>query len=158
MARVTGGSFPAQTWHTYMMAAHDTDNIPQIAGLPVHPVQLAEQQRIAATMAQNAAANPEVVAAPAPESVKDMSSATRQVLEKLSAMLKDARPVAPGDAEKRPDRAEAPAPASPASPASSLAAANAGNAPEPQNVSAPAPAEHETVLSAGPDDNAATPR
>ena len=157
MSRVTGGSFPAQTWHTYMVAAHDTDNIPQIAGLPVHPVQAAEQERIAATLAQNAAANPEVVAAPAPESVKDMSSATRQVLEKLSGMLKEARPLAPGDAEKRPDRAEAPAPASGAQPASSAAAAgNAGNAPEPQTVSAPAPAE--TVLSAGPDDNAATPR
>jgi penicillin-binding protein 1A len=157
MSRVTGGSFPAQTWHAYMVAAHDTDNIPQIAGLPVHPVQAAEQERIAATLAQNAAANPEVVAAPAPESVKDMSSATRQVLEKLSGMLKEARPLAPGDAEKRPDRAEAPAPASGAQPASSAAAAgNAGNAPEPQTVSAPAPAE--TVLSAGPDDNAATPR
>ena len=157
MSRVTGGSFPAQTWHAYMVAAHDTDNIPQIAGLPVHPVQAAEQERIAATLAQNAAANPEVVAAPAPESVKDMSSATRQVLEKLSGMLKEARPLAPGDTEKRPDRAEAPAPASGAQPASSAAAAgNAGNAPEPQTVSAPAPAE--TVLSAGPDDNAATPR
>jgi penicillin-binding protein 1A len=157
MSRVTGGSFPAQTWHAYMVAAHDTDNIPQIAGLPVHPVQAAEQERIAATLAQNAAANPEVVAAPAPESVKDMSSATRQVLEKLSGMLKEARPLAPGDADKRPDRAEAPAPASGAQPASSAAAAgNAGNAPEPQTVSAPAPAE--TVLSAGPDDNAATPR
>ena len=157
MSRVTGGSFPAQTWHAYMVAAHDTDNIPQIAGLPVHPVQAAEQERIAATLAQNAAANPEVVAAPAPESVKDMSSATRQVLEKLSGMLKEARPLAPGDAEKRPDRAEAPAPASGAQPASSAAAAgNAGNAPEPQTVSAPAPSE--TVLSAGPDDNAATPR
>ena len=54
MARVTGGSFPAQTWHAYMMAAHDTDNIPQIAGLPVHPVQAAEQARIAAALAQNA--------------------------------------------------------------------------------------------------------
>ena len=106
MARVTGGSFPAQTWHAYMMAAHNTDNIPQIAGLPVHPVQAAEQARIAAAMAQNAQANPEI-AAPAPESVKDMSQATRQVLEKLSSMLKDARPLNPSDA--RPDRAEAPA-------------------------------------------------
>jgi penicillin-binding protein 1A len=155
MSRVTGGSFPAQTWHTYMVAAHDTDNIPQIAGLPVHPVQAAEQERVAATLAQNAAANPEVVAAPAPESVKDMSSATRQVLEKLSGMLKEARPLAPGDAEKRPDRAEAPA--SGAKPTSSVAAAGtAGNAAEPQTASAPTPAE--TVLSAGPDDNAATPR
>ena len=54
MARVTGGSFPAQTWHNYMMAAHDTDNIPQIVGLPVHPVQAAEQANIAAATAQNA--------------------------------------------------------------------------------------------------------
>ena len=130
MSRVTGGSFPAQTWHTYMVAAHDTDNIPQIAGLPVHPVQAAEQQRIAATLAQNATANAEVPAAPAPESVKDMSSATRQVLEKLSGMLKDARQLMPD--EGRPDRAEAPA--------------------------APAPGAPQTVLSAGRDDNAATPR
>ena len=85
MARVTGGSYPAQIWHTYMMAAHDTDNIAQIPGLPVHPVQAAEQERIAAALAQNATANAEVAAAaPAPESVKDMSTATRQVLEKLS--------------------------------------------------------------------------
>jgi penicillin-binding protein 1A len=145
MARVTGGSFPAQTWKTYMMAAHDTDNIPQIAGLPLHPRQEAEQARIAAAMAQNAAANPEVVAAP-PESVKDMSAATRQVLEKLSSMLKDARPVSPSDS--RPDRAEAPGAQSPKP---SLAAANAEGAP-PGDV--PAPAEPQTARR---DDGAAGP-
>ena len=156
MARVTGGSFPAQTWHTYMMAAHDTDNIAQIAGLPVHPVQAAEQARIAATLAQNATADAEVVA-PAPESVKDMSSATRQVLEKLSAMLKDARPLTPGDAAGRPDRAEAPpAPAPGSESKPSLAAANGGGAAEPQPGSPPAPAEPQTALSAGRD-NAASP-
>jgi penicillin-binding protein 1A len=142
MARVTGGSFPAQTWKTYMMAAHDTDNIPQIAGLPVHPVQAAEQTRIAAAMAQNAASNAEI-ATPAPESVKDMSSATRQVLEKLSSMLKDARPLTPSDA--RPDRAEAPAASKP----SLASAVNAGDA-EPS-------AEPQTALSAGDDASAATP-
>ncbi|HXG79584.1 MAG TPA: PBP1A family penicillin-binding protein [Methyloceanibacter sp.] len=142
MARVTGGSFPAQTWHTYMVAAHDTDNIPQIVGLPVHPVQAAEQARIAAAMAQNASANTEVVAAPV-ESVKDMTDATRQILDKLSAMLRDARPLTPSDA--RPDRAEAPAaPAGGVQPAApSLAAAvnaaeispkspDAGSAAQPQ--------------------------
>jgi penicillin-binding protein 1A len=142
MARVTGGSFPAQTWKTYMMAAHDTDNIPQIAGLPVHPVQAAEQTRIAAAMAQNAASNAEI-ATPAPESVKDMSSATRQVLEKLSSMLKDARPLTPSDA--RPDRAEAPTASKP----SLASAVNAGDA-EPS-------AEPQTALSAGDDASAATP-
>jgi penicillin-binding protein 1A len=149
MARVTGGSFPAQTWKTYMMAAHDTDNIPQIAGLPLHPRQEAEQARIAAAMAQNAAANPEVVAAP-PESVKDMSAATRQVLEKLSSMLKDARPVSPSDS--RPDRAEAPGAQSPASPKPSLTAdANADGTP---SGDGPAPAEPQTARR---DDGATSP-
>jgi penicillin-binding protein 1A len=161
MARVTGGSYPAQIWHAYMMAAHDTDNIAQIPGLPVHPVQAAEQERIAATLAQNANANAnaEVTAAPAPESVKDMSTATRQVLEKLSGMLKDARQLEPGDAQARPDRAEAPAaPASGSQPAPSLAAANAGSPPEPEPGNAPAAPAPATVLSAGRDDNAATAR
>jgi penicillin-binding protein 1A len=42
MARVTGGSFPAEAWHNFMVAAHDTDNIPTIPGLPAHPAQMAE--------------------------------------------------------------------------------------------------------------------
>jgi penicillin-binding protein 1A len=156
MARVTGGSFPAQTWKTYMVAAHDTDNIPQIAGLPVHPVQAAEQAKIAAAMAQNAAANPEIAAAPAPESVKDMAQSTRQVLEKLSSMLKDARPLSPSDA--RPDRAEAPAPASGSEAKPSLAAAaNGDNAQSPGNNPA-APAEPQTALTTGRDDGGTTPR
>jgi hypothetical protein len=108
-------------------------------------------------MAQNASANAEV-AAPAPESVKDMSPATRQVLEKLGSMLKDARPLTPNDAG-RPDRAEAPAPpASEAQPKPSLAsAANAGDAPQPQPGNPSAPAEPQTALSAGRDDGAAAP-
>ena len=160
MARVTGGSYPAQTWHTYMVAAHDTDNIPQIAGLPVHPVQAAEQARIAAALAQNATANAEVAAAaPPPESVKDMSTATRQVLEKLSSMLKDARQLAPSDAEGRPDRAEAPwaAPGSESKPGMT-AAGNAANAPEPQPGESQVPAAPQTALSAGRDNNAASPQ
>ena len=32
MSRVTGGSFPAQTWHNFMVMAHDTDNIPADPG------------------------------------------------------------------------------------------------------------------------------
>jgi hypothetical protein len=117
----------------------------------VHPVQATEQARIAAAMAQNATANPEV-AAPAPESVKDMSQTTRQVLEKLSSMLKDARPLNPNDA--RPDRAEAPA----ADGAAKPSLASAGNAEGPPPPSTPNPqAKPQTALSAGQDDAAATP-
>jgi penicillin-binding protein 1A len=95
MARVTGGSFPAQTWHKFMILAHDTDDIPQIPGIPLHPVQVAEQAR-----KEKAAegATPAAVPAAASESVKDISPATRQVLEKIGRLLKDARPLAPSNA------------------------------------------------------------
>ena len=78
MARVTGGSFPAQTWHNFIVAAHDTDNIAKLPGIAVHPVQVAEQARLAAAAAQNAAANPEFPPAPVVENVKDMSIATKE--------------------------------------------------------------------------------
>ena len=166
MSRVTGGSFPAQTWHAFMVAAHDTDNIAQIPGIAVHPVQVAEQQRLAAAAAQNASAAAEEAPTPAPvESVKDMSQATREVLEKISAQLKDARRLAPSDASK-PDRAEAPAPpATDASPKPSLASANGPEAapsnaeapPQPQSGQTSTPAEPQTALSIGRDDAAPAP-
>jgi penicillin-binding protein 1A len=105
MARVTGGSFPAQTWHNFIVAAHDTDNIAKLPGIAVHPVQVAEQARLAAAAAQNAAANPESPPAPVVENVKDMSIATKQILDKISALLKDARRLSPSD--QKPDHAEA---------------------------------------------------
>ena len=73
---------------------------------------------------------------------------TRQVLEKLSSMLKDARPLTPSDG--RPDRAEAPTSASKPSLAS---ASNPSDGPQPDN----APAAPQTALSAGRDDGAAAP-
>jgi penicillin-binding protein 1A len=160
MARVTGGSFPAQTWHTYMMAAHDTDNIPQIPGLDVHPVQAAEQARIAAAAAENAsaAAAAEPAPAPPPESVKDMSQATREILEKINALLKDARRLTASDASK-PDRAEAPAPpATDSASKPSLASATNGKAqPQPPAQDGSAPTEPQTALSIEKEDAAPVP-
>ena len=102
MARVTGGSFPAEAWHNFMVAAHDTDNIAQIPGIALHPVQVAEQKRLE-KMQQAAAADPDLItpAAP-PESVRDMSSATRRLLEKISRLLSEAPSLSPTD-----DRAQA---------------------------------------------------
>lgn len=149
MARVTGGSFPAQTWHNFMVAAHDTDNIAQIPGIEVHPAQAAEQARLAAVAAQNATANADAAPAPAPESVKDMSVATKEILEKIGTMLKAARTLTPIESA-RPDRAEAPAaPAQAGSPNPSLAsAANTAGAPRPANDTSSASAEPQTALSA----------
>jgi penicillin-binding protein 1A len=138
MARVTGGSFPAQTWHNFMVAAHDTDNIAQIPGIAVHPVQVAEQARLAAAAAQNAAANPEAAPTPAPENVKDMSLATKQVLDKIAALLKDARRLAPSD--QKADHAEAsPPPAPAANPNLAAGAGNADGTPHPATASAADP-------------------
>ena len=157
MSRVTGGSFPAQTWHTFMVAAHDTDNIPQIPGIEVHPVQAAEQARIAAAAAQNATTAAEQAPAPPPESVKDMSQATREVLDKISALLKDARRLTPSDASK-PDRAEAPAsPATQQASKASLASASNGETQPQPAAGPPATAEPQTALSTGRDDAAPAP-
>ena len=110
MSRVTGGSFPAQTWHNFMVLAHDTDNIPQIPGIALHPVQVAEQARLA--QLQKAAAtrtDDTTYPAPTPESVKDMSSATRQILEKIGSHAQgSARRSSPSDTQPQ-NRAEAPA-------------------------------------------------
>jgi penicillin-binding protein 1A len=43
---VTGGSLPASAWHAFMSVAHANRNIPPIQGLPPHPAQVAEQQRL----------------------------------------------------------------------------------------------------------------
>ncbi len=146
MARVTGGSFPAETWHNFMVQAHDTDNIAQIPGLPLHPVQIAEQERIAAAQQANATPGTADIPAPTPESVKDMSPATRQILQSIGTLLKEARPLAPSETP-RPDRAEAPAP-QPADgkPPSSLASATGSNG--------AAPSEPRGSQSAGAGDGA----
>jgi penicillin-binding protein 1A len=55
MHNVTGGSIPAMAWHSFMSVAHTSMDIPQIPGLPLHPVQVAERQRIAEAERQRAA-------------------------------------------------------------------------------------------------------
>jgi penicillin-binding protein 1A len=47
MPGITGGSLPAKAWHAYMSVAHNGRQIPQIMGLPLHPAQVAELQRLA---------------------------------------------------------------------------------------------------------------
>lgn len=82
---VTGGSLPAQTWHEVMVAAHRSYNIPQIPGVPLHPKQIEEMQRIAeikqedptlGTVSQGSARMPQK---------------TKQLLINLSKVLKEAK-------------------------------------------------------------------
>ncbi len=127
MARVTGGSFPAETWHNFLVLAHDTDNIPQIPGIPLHPLQIAEQERLAQMQQAMATDSDVVIPPPTAESVKDMSSATRQILDKIGELLSEAPSLAPVDT-KAPNRVEAPAATTPKA---SVASASGGPVPDP---------------------------
>ena len=99
--KVTGGNLPAMAWKEYMMAAHTTYDIPQIPGVPLHPGQVAEQQRISALRqvqdTLRLSTTPHFLRMP-PE--------TRDALRKLSALLKQSakQPIA---AENQPRRASA---------------------------------------------------
>lgn len=101
MNRITGGSLPAETWHSFMTVAHRDLNIPAIPGLPMHPVQIAEQQRIAETAAYNAQFSVEQGApAAAPVPVKLMPDRTRNALVTLREAMQ--RIVGPGTAPAAP--------------------------------------------------------
>lgn len=105
MNRVTGGSLPAMTWKEFMVFAHATRNIPPIPGLPIHPNQIEEMNRIAALKKEDP-----TLGAPATTATYKMPPDTRQALERLSALFKESGavpgPAAPGPSAPAP-RAEA---------------------------------------------------
>jgi len=109
---VTGGQFAAPLWHDFMTVAHTDMNIRDIPGLPTHPVQIAERQRLAEVAAAQAAAgiapsaslNPD--GTPKPQRI--MPGKTRDALKSLAVALRKAN----GEAEP----AAAPVDGAPASP------------------------------------------
>ncbi|MFQ5625270.1 MAG: transglycosylase domain-containing protein [Methyloligellaceae bacterium] len=97
--RVTGGNLPAMAWKEFMMFAHTTYDIPQIPGVPLHPGQLAEQQRIAALRHIQATLNRS-----APPDFLRMPEETRKALQKLGTLLKESART-PLAKENQPQRA-----------------------------------------------------
>ncbi len=83
MNRVTGGNLPAQTWKLYNAGAHVSMNIPQIPGLPVHPRQLEELQRLSEIRRDDPTLG--TVA----EAVQAMPPRTRKLLESLNKVFKE---------------------------------------------------------------------
>lgn len=81
--RVTGGNLPAMAWKEFMMFAHANYNIPKIPGVPVHPAQMAEQQRVAALRQVDATLGRIVPA------LQRISPQTRKTLQTLSTLLKE---------------------------------------------------------------------
>jgi penicillin-binding protein 1A len=83
----TGGQLAAPIWQQFMSVAHTDMNIPTIPGLSPHPIQVAEQQRVAA-MQRNKVAASEPAAGPRSQSL--MSERTRKVLERIVKSLRTA--------------------------------------------------------------------
>jgi len=88
MNKVTGGSLPARTWNAYMTAAHTSYNIPQIPGVPLHPKQIEETQRIAEIKKEDP-----TLGSVSQGVVRRMPQKTRDLLLGLSKMFKEAKPV-----------------------------------------------------------------
>jgi len=82
--RVTGGSLPARTWHQFMTAAHTSANIPKIPGVPLHPKQVEEMNRIAEIKQEDPTLGT------VSRGTRRMPETTLDVLNDLSKMFKEA--------------------------------------------------------------------
>ena len=102
----TGGHLAAPLWHDFMAVAHTDMNIAQIPGLPVHPAQVAEQERLAELKRAdpNLAASAESDGKP----IGSMPEPTRDSLKKIASALRKAGGLPepePPAAEKKPEAA-----------------------------------------------------
>jgi penicillin-binding protein 1A len=86
----TGGVFAAPVWHSFMSVVHTDMNIPTIPGLEPHPVQIAEQQRIAALRPDGAPNSPEAQRTTS----SLMSDKAREALRKVAQALRKAGGIA----------------------------------------------------------------
>jgi penicillin-binding protein 1A len=97
----TGGHLAAPVWHAFMAVAHTDMNIPTIPGLAPHPVQIAEQQRLADLKVSDPtlAAALEGAADGAQNSASLMGDLTRDALKRITSAMRKAaglaEPVAP---------------------------------------------------------------
>jgi penicillin-binding protein 1A len=81
----TGGHLSAPAWHAYMSQAHTSMDIPQIPGLPLHPRQIEERQRLAEIRRDDP-----TLGGSASEHAKRMPPRTHKMLISLSKLLKEA--------------------------------------------------------------------
>ena len=107
---VTGGSLPAQAWHNFMSVAHTNRNIPPIPGLPLHPMQVAEQQRLAELKRTDPGLAQAQIAQATQKKTSIMPDQTRDVLKRLAETMRRAGGVqaTPPAAGTTPDAGDAP--------------------------------------------------
>jgi len=107
---VTGGVYASPVFNSVMSVVHTDMNIPNIPGLQPHPVQVAEQQRIAALRP----AGESVASNETQRTTSLMPDQTREMLRRTAeAMRKAAGLPEPPPAQKPGQRAEGRAPTSP---------------------------------------------
>lgn len=97
-AGVTGGSLPAQTWQAFNSVAHTSMDFPPIPGLPEHPTQAAERQRLA----QLRLSNPDAEKSQAATNLvkkRTLSKRTRDVLLRIDTAMRKAAGLPPPDPE-----------------------------------------------------------
>ena len=75
----------APVWHQYMTAAHTTMDIPQVPGLPLHPRQIEERQRLAEMRRDDPG-----LGTGGREPAKRMPARTRKMLTSLAKLLREA--------------------------------------------------------------------
>lgn len=96
---LTGGSVPASIWQSYMAVAHKSYDIPTLAGLPDHPRQIEERQRLAELRRQNPDYGLE---GDSEQTAKLISPPTLRVLENLASALRTASGLTDAAAEHNP--------------------------------------------------------
>ena len=89
MNKVTGGLIPARIWKDYMVAASTNFNIPAIPGVPLHPKQVEEMQRIAEIKKED----PTLGTVTSQGGARRMPPKTRQMLIALAKMFKESKPL-----------------------------------------------------------------
>ncbi len=91
MNNITGGSLPALTWNNFMSVAHPNKDIPPIAGLTLHPAQVAEKQRLAEMRRlEPVTAGAAQTDSPQRRNASIMPEPTRAALKKLATALRRA--------------------------------------------------------------------
>ena len=96
---LTGGSIPAAIWQSYMAVAHKSFDFPTLAGLPDHPRQVEERQRLAELRRQNPALGQQ---GETEKTGKLISAPTLNVLKTLARSLRAAAGIPDDGAEENP--------------------------------------------------------
>lgn len=86
----TGGHLAAPLWHQFMQVAHRDMNIGTIPGLEPHPVQMAEQQRLAELRRNDPTAAAQIDAQANEKQSRLMPASTREALKKITSALRKA--------------------------------------------------------------------